>query len=363
MFPIFAPMARLFRQPTRLADGTLWLLAATHLVVAVSFLLVLLSVMPASAQGSSCGGRDLLTELRQDKSERYKELVAEAAAVPNGKGLLWKIEKDGIGPSYLLGTMHVTDPRVVVMPPAARKAAAAASTVVIESDEILDEKKATSALLMRPELSMFTDGSTISDHLTPEDAEKLKTGLKARGLSLAAVSRMKPWIIASFVALPACEISRKAAGASFLDKKIAEDAVAAGKSLVGLETLAEQLEAMASLPVDFHMQALIETLALGDRMSDVMETLTLLYLAGDTGMAMPMLKAVTEDLSVAPDAGYVEFEKRIITDRNKTMAERSAAILSKGNAFVAVGALHLPGQEGLVELLRTQGFTLTAIDG
>ena len=64
---------------------------------------------------------------------------------------------------------------------------------------------------------------------------------------------MKPWMIASFVALPACEMSRKAAGASFLDKKLAEDAKQ-GKSLKGLETLVEQLNAMDALPIEFHLR-------------------------------------------------------------------------------------------------------------
>ncbi|MFX5918460.1 TraB/GumN family protein, partial [Acinetobacter baumannii] len=91
------------------------------------------------------------------------------------------------------------------------------------------------------------------------------------------------------VALPACEFARKATGLSFLDKKLAEDAVANGKRLVGLETMVEQLTAMSELPMEFHLQALIETLELGDRMDDVMTTMTDLYVAGDIGMTMPML--------------------------------------------------------------------------
>jgi uncharacterized protein YbaP (TraB family) len=128
----------------------------------------------------------------------------------------------------------------------------------------------------------------------------------------------------------------------------------------GLETLAEQLQAMADLPVDFHLKSLIETLELGDKMSDVVETMTDLYLSGDIGMTMPMLK------TVSPEGGeeggdYAAFEQRVILDRNKVMAERAAPILAGGNVFMAVGALHLPGNDGLVELLRRQGFTVTAV--
>ncbi len=345
----------------RAGDLVLWLIASFHVVFAASLLFVLVSLAPAQgAEDVACPGTNLLTALKDSDPEAYAGVIREGAKTPNGRGVLWKIEKDGIEPSWLLGTMHVTDPRVLTMSDAARKALDAASTIVVESDEILDEKKAAAALLLHPELTMFTDGTTIADHLSAEEASRLETGLKKRGISMTAVARMKPWIISSFVALPACELARKAKGASFLDKYIAEDALKSGKQIVGLETFAEQLAAMAELPVEFHLQALIETLALGDKMNDIIETMTQLYLAGDIGLTMPMLKVVAPSEPGEEESGYAAFEKRIVLDRNKVMAKGSAPALAKGNAFIAVGALHLPGEEGLVELLRKQGYTLSA---
>ena len=340
------------------ADGTLWLIALLHVVLAASLVVALFFVAEADAQEAECGGSNVLTALAKSDPTKFATLEAEAAAVPNGKGIFWKIEKDGIAASWLLGTMHVTDPRVLALPAEAPAAFEAASTVIVESDEIVDEKKSAAAILMRPDLTMFPDNKTIADFLEPGDREQLEAGLKARGIPLTLVARMKPWMIASFVALPACEISRKATGASFLDKKIAEDAVSQGKTLKGLETLIEQLAAMDSLPTELHLRALIETLALGKTIDDVFATMTDLYLSGDTGMIMPMMRSVS-DKGSAEDFGYADFEQRIIVDRNKTMATRAEPILKDGGAFMAVGALHLPGKEGLVELLRAQGFTVT----
>lgn len=339
----------------------LWLVAAFHMLLAVALFAALFSARPAAAQDASCTGKNLLDELRQGDPARYAEAVKEADATPNGRGIFWKIEKAGMRPSWLLGTMHVTDPRVLVLPPGAQAAHDAADTIVIESDEILDEKKAAIALLAKPELTMFTDGTTIDKLLSPEDYKRLEAGLLQRGIPLAAVSRMRPWMISSAVALPACEIARKAKGAQFLDQKIAADAVAGGKQVKGLETLAEQLQAMADLPVEFHLKSLIETLELGDRMSDVVETMTDLYLSGDIGMTMPMLKTVSPEGS-EESSDYAAFEQRVILDRNKVMAERAAPILAGGNVFMAVGALHLPGKDGVIELLRRQGFTVTAVN-
>ena len=344
----------------RLADAGLWLLAAIHVLVALSFLVVLATLSPAHAQEPPvCGGADLLAKYEKEDPAGFARLRAEADAVPNGKGIFWKIEKDGQPASWLLGTMHVTDPRVLAMPEAARTAYAEAATVIVESDEIADEKKAGAAIMARPDLTMFTDGKSITDFLDKEDTEKLAEGLKRRGLSLSAVGRMKPWMIASFVALPACEIARKTAGAAFLDQRLARDALAGGKTLKGLETLIEQISALDSLPVEPQIQGLVQTVELGDTLKDVIETMSLLYLSGDTGMIMPMMRAAAPETD-EDAAAYADFEQRIIVDRNHIMAERAAPILSGGNVFMAVGALHLPGPEGVVELLRKQGFTVTA---
>ncbi|WP_425336130.1 TraB/GumN family protein [Sinorhizobium numidicum] len=346
----------------RAADSLLRLIVLLHVLMAASLVVALLSISNArAAEGTDCGGSNILTGLERTDPVRLAALRHEADEVPNGKGLFWKIERQGLAPSWLLGTMHVADPRVLAMPHGAADAFAEARTVVVESDEIIDEKKAATAILMRPDLTMFAGDKTIDDFLKPEDRSRLESGLKQRGISLPLVAKMKPWMIASFVALPACEFSRKAAGASFLDKKLAEDAVEQGKTLKGLETLVEQLSAMDSLPVELHLQALIETLALGKTIDDVMATTTDLYVSGETGMIMPMMKSVSEQVS-SGDFGYAEFEQRIIIDRNKTMAVRAEPILKEGNAFMAVGALHLPGNEGLVELLRQQGFTVTRVN-
>lgn len=346
----------------RLQDIGLWLLAALHVAVLASLVLVLGLLSTAdAAEETACHGNNLIDEMKAENPAAYQKIVAEGDKVENGKGIFWKIEKPGLSPSWLLGTMHVTDPRVLKMPDGAAAALAEARTVVIESDEVLDDKKAMAGILARPDLTMFTDGTSIESLLGKDDLALLETTLKSRGIPLSAVSRMKPWMLMSFVSLPACEMARKGEKTAFLDKKIALDAAAEGKTVKGLETFAEQLSAMASIPTDMHMKSLIETIKLGPKMDDIFETMTELYLSGDIGLTVPFLKQVAPD-EKGDDAGYAEFEELIVTRRNHNMAERAAPILAAGNAFIAVGALHLPGKEGLVELLKAQGYTLTRID-
>lgn len=346
-------------------DAVLWLLAALHITAVAILLATLLSLSEAQAAepATACSGSDILADMRKSDPQTLAKIEREAAAIPNSRGNLWRIEKTGTDASYLLGTMHVTDPRVLGLPAAAAAAFDKSATVILESDEILDERKIAASLMARPDLTMFLDGRSITDIMSPENAARLENGLKQRGIPLNAVSRMKPWMLLSFVSLPACEFARKAAGVSFLDKKLAQDATARGKRFVGLETMVEQLTAMSELSVDFQLQALIETLEMGERMDDVIETMINLYVGENIGMTTPLLKSLDPEKSKEEsEKGYAAFEQRIITDRNHVMAERAASELARGNVFMAVGALHIPGKQGLVELLRAQGFTLTRVE-
>ncbi len=335
------------------------LLTAVSLLFLAGFVAALLSAREAAA-AASCAGGDLLVAMQKDDPAKAAAIVAEAAKTPNGKGLLWSVEKDGRR-SYLYGTIHMTDPRVVTLGPAAAKAFDGARTVVIETTDVLDKASMTKALLSRPDLTMFTDGTTLTSLLPEGEVAAVEKALDERGIPLASVAKMKPWMLSAMLALPACELARQADGEPVLDMKLAEQAKADGKALRGLETAVDQLEAMASLPMAFHVTGLVDTLKLGDRVNDVVETMIVLYQKGDTGMFWPLFRAA---LPSSGDDGtsYAAFEETMVTARNHTMAERAAPILADGDAFIAVGALHLPGPQGLVELLRKAGYTVTAVN-
>ncbi len=353
-------------QATALADRaaslSLKLLAAGNVLFLISFLIVsALAVGQARAETAACTGQDMLAALAKDDPALLDEVSDEAGKTLNGKGLLWKLEKNGVEPSFLFGTMHMTDPRVTQLPPVAQKAFDASDIVVIETTDVLDQSKMMAALTAEPELMMFTDATTLSSLLSPRDAAAVSKALDERGIPAASVAKMKPWMLSAMIALPACELARKASGLPVLDVKLAEDAKDAGKDLKGLESAADQLRAMASLPMDFHMKGLVETLKLGDRADDVIETMIVLYEREDTGMFWPLFRAVLPN-GGDDEASYSAFEETMITSRNRTMAARAGSVLTEGNAFLAIGALHLPGPDGLIELFRSAGYTVSRVD-
>jgi uncharacterized protein YbaP (TraB family) len=351
-----APRTRSFS----FGSAGLWLIAGLHTLAALSLIFVLGWISPAkAADDPSCGGKNIIEQLRKEDPRGFADVEKDTANLKNGESVFWKIEKAGLKPSYLLGTIHLSDPRVIKLPNEAARDFDAADAVIVESDEIADKNAASAKLMARPDLSMFTDSHTIYDFLTPDQKAMLEKQLSERGIPLAAVAKMKPWVLSTFVALPTCELTRKAAGADFLDEKLTKDAMAAGKKVVGLETLTEQLEAMASVSMKTHVSGLIGVLKDPQRTKDLMETMIELYASGRPAMIGPLSEYVGK--MDADSADMAEFEKKMITVRNHHMADRAEATLDKGNAFMAVGALHLPGDEGLVSLLQQKGFTVTPV--
>ncbi|MET3662276.1 TraB/GumN family protein [Aquamicrobium ahrensii] len=350
--PAFADRAALF---------CLKLLAGLNLVFFLSFLIMLaLATGRAQAEAIACAGVDLMEKLERDDPAAYAKARQEADAVLNGKGVLWKLGKEGVAPSYLFGTFHLSDPRVIELPPAAQAAFDGAGTVVIETTDVLDPSRMMASMAGDPELMMFTGSETLTSQLSAEDAEVLGQALRARGIPPGSVAKMKPWMLLAMVAVPQCETDRRSAGQPILDIALAREAQEAGKKLGGLETAADQLRAMASLPMEFHMQGLMETIRLGDGINDMTETMIRLYQKGEVGMIMPMFNVVMPQ-QAQDSAGYAAFEEALINRRNKGMVEHGRHYLDGGNAFLAVGALHLPGPEGLVEGFRKVGYTVTMV--
>ncbi|MBL8584077.1 MAG: TraB/GumN family protein, partial [Rhizobiaceae bacterium] len=135
-------MSRALAIADRAALISLKALVVANFLFLLSFLFVAtLAIGQARAEAPACAGHDMLAELGSSDPAVLAKIESEAAATPNGKGLLWKIEKAGTAPSYLLGTMHMTDPRVTSLPPTAQAAFDKSQTVVIETTEILDQSK------------------------------------------------------------------------------------------------------------------------------------------------------------------------------------------------------------------------------
>ena len=326
----------------------------------MAWLSALLLLAPLSAvRAETCAGKNLLPELRQ--SGKLAALEAASAGTPDGEGKFYRIDRPGEPASFLYGTMHLSDPRLDLVP-AARTAFGAAEALVIETTDALDPATTGAMMLARPDLLYLPPGRKLRDILTGPQATAVTAQLEKLGVPAASVETLQPWFVAVSLMLPACETARLAQGEKPLDLGLAAEAKAAEKKVLGLESGGEQLEALASMTMDLQVASLVSTLALGDRLPDLFETMTQLYLEGRIALISPLVEVLMPPGSAALAREAGAFEQRLITDRNHRMAERLAPLLRPGGVFVAVGALHLPGDEGLVALLRAQGYRLTRLD-
>lgn len=315
---------------------------------------------PAWAAPEQCGGADMLTEFATRNPAAFEKVRAEAKALENTQALLWRVEGQGLAPSYLFGTMHLSDERITKLSPAVSKALTGAKAVVLEIGDLSPAALAGAVATSGADL-VYADGRSLADALDPDEFEKVKDVVTASGLPSEAARMLKPWLISTLLSISECERRKAASGAKVLDMQIAETAKASGIPVAGLETINEQLAALSGIPEDQQLQMLRVSLRYVDRTNDMMETMVQFYLRRDMGAAMPFQSALAQEMGI-PDSAFDGFRKSLLEDRNKRMSTAARPFLDRGNAFVAVGALHLPGETGLVALLREAGFTVVPIE-
>lgn len=312
------------------------------------------------AVAEQCGGTDMMKEFAGRNPAAYEKVRAEAKALSNTEALLWRVEGQGLQPSYLFGTMHLSDARITQLSPAVSKALTEAKAVVLEIGDLSPSALAGAVATSGADL-VYANGRSLADELSPDEFEKVKTVVAASGLPGEAARMLKPWLISTLLSISDCERRKAATGAKVLDMQLAETAKAAGIPVAGLETINEQLAALAGIPDEQQLQMLRVSLKYFDRTNDMMETMVQLYLRRDMGAAMPFQSALANEMGI-PDSAFDGFRKSLLDDRNARMSKAVRPYLDKGNAFVAVGALHLPGETGLVALLRKAGFTVSPVE-
>ncbi|MEM7463925.1 MAG: TraB/GumN family protein [Pseudomonadota bacterium] len=349
----------------RFADRAIQSMAFLHLVAGLLFLFTLTITSfslteTASATGQyACQGNNLVQQLEHEDPTKLAAIEAAAEEFQNGEAILWKISREGIEPSWLFGTMHSSDQRILGLMDRIKPQFQSATSVIIENTDSVEGKNSGAALAAMKKYAFLKAGATL-DNLVPEsDLPILKRELESRHMSWTSARHMQPWLVTASISIPVCDLKAKASGIPVLDAQIGAAAKAQGKTLIGLESVEEQFEAVSSIPFEFHINALNETLKLSHLSDDLMETTKALYLEGKIGWMLPLVRSFAPQTYTGK--GYAEFQKLLLTNRNHRMAERAAEHIEKGNAFMAVGALHLPGKEGLVELLRKSGFTLEPV--
>ncbi len=166
----------------------------------------------AGADVPVCTGIDLHAKLQREDPKAFAEVEAEAAKVKNGQSIFWKIERDGLEPSWLFGTAHVSDPRVTTLAPAVENAFRAASTVALELREIRDHQEMAVGAMRNARFMVMPAGKTLWD-VIPDDQEGLiRSHPNLQGGPGQMIFGYQPWVVATMISIPLCETEREQRG-------------------------------------------------------------------------------------------------------------------------------------------------------
>jgi len=270
------------------------------------------------------------------------------AARPFDQGRLWKVSKEDIPPSHIFGTMHSKDPRILHLPGVVMQAFTGAGTAIFETS-LKDNDIARSRALM-----LLPAGDSLRNRLGDARFGRLLGIAERYGLTADTLNRFKIWAAAAVISQPPPD---PATGQSItlLDKELEKSALQTGKRVLALESNDEQLAIFDAMPETVQIEYLDQAISENPRLNEELETLTSHYLAGRTGWIACDLEETLKTAS--PDLDRVMTEE-LIDKRNRRMVERMLPELKNGNAFVGIGALHLPGAEGVLFLLRKHGFSI-----
>jgi len=279
-------------------------------------------------------------------------LAATADEAAFSEGLLWRVQPPAGAPSFVFGTLHSSEASIATLPPPVAAAFAGART--LGTEVILD----VSAVMQLSRAMLLPSGERLDARLTMEQVARLKSAAAQYHLAFDTVTRFKPWAVMALFSFPPAEYARLAAGGKALDEQLQVDARATGKKLVGLETIDEQIDALGSASPADQLMLLDATLRQAPDIDRVFETLRKAYLARNV---LAVRAALDTPGDAADEAAARRFEATLVAARNRRMAERIRPLLAEGNAFIAIGALHLPGDDGVLSLLAAQGYAVTRV--
>lgn len=275
---------------------------------------------------------------------------AAAAGPPDGvqagpKHCLWRV-RSATNTVYLLGSIHIMRPDSYPLAVVIESAFASSSVAVFEVD--LSAGATADSALGALAAGALPEGRTLADVVSPTTYRLARERLAEAGYDLAAMQRMRPWMVATTVAL--AELRRAGySPADGIDQHFQRRAVDRGMRVIGLETVDEQLALFADLTPEEDEAFLVQTLSELATLIPQADQLTTAWQAGRT--------EEVEALLVEGFAAFPRLYERLVADRNRGWLPQIEALLAGDQrAFVAVGALHLVGERGVVELLEARGY-------
>ena|SRR5579871_4875813 len=263
------------------------------------------------------------------------------------KTLLWKISGNGLKkPSYLFGTMHILCADDAQLSDSLKEAIHKTDEVYFEID-LTDMKGMMNSL----KYMRMNDEKRLSDILSADDYAKVKAYFETHPtmLPFGMLERFKPLLISSIVE----ENDLDCKATNGMEMVIMKEAKDQNKKIHGLETAEFQSSLFDSIPYEKQAKDLVDYLDSSTQYKKMTDTLALAYKQQD-------LQRIDE-LTTKEDPSMSNYMDLMLYDRNRKWIRELKKIMIEKSVLIAVGAGHLPGEKGVINLLKKNGYKVTPV--
>jgi uncharacterized protein len=252
---------------------------------------------------------------------------------------------------YLAGSFHILRSSDYPLPPEFEAAYQRSTRIVFEVPPGQMEQPEVHTRLAL--MAVYEDGSTLQQHLTPRAYGKIEAFCRERGYPLTQFQSLRPWMLATTLMM--LEMQRLGLQPTegvdeFFDAKARQD----GKAIEGLETVDEQIAFLTLLDRGMDDELVIQTVGELEQLNAKLAALVNAWKTGD--------ERGLEELVLSEFKEYPRLYRVLIVERNQRWLQRIESYLTQpARAMVIVGAGHMAGPDGLLETLRTRGYTVAKL--
>lgn len=261
--------------------------------------------------------------------------------------LLWKISGNELtDSSYLFGTIHIIPKEEFFYTESMKSAFEASKKLIMEVD--LDVSFSDQLALMQK--MILPEKKSISSYMGKQEYDNLlsylKDSLKLSGMSLMTIQKLKPMLSFSVI------LEEKIKKAKVYEMHFMKLAKKRKMEVVGLETLDEQVSIIDNVPIDAQVQMLLEMTKSQDILKDYYEMLQI-YKNQEINKLYNYAKE---------DQELEKYTDELLVNRNQKWVSKLAKLMNEDVCFIAVGSGHLAGKDGLINLLRQEGYLLSPVN-
>ncbi|MPZ75416.1 MAG: hypothetical protein GEU77_02735 [Deltaproteobacteria bacterium] len=260
------------------------------------------------------------------------------------KNFLWKVHSEPHN-LYILGSIHVLKKENYPLKKSIEETFDSTNKLVLEIDLRRAKPELVEQLAIRK--GMNTDGTTLHQKVSKETYEMLAKRTKELGFDVAMLKPFKPWVVA--MTMVAMKLQKLGFDPNLgVDRYLAERAKRADKPTVGLETAEFQIGLFDQLSARDQERLLRQSMSDMDHLEENVDEIVQSWKTGDIDGVEKLLLAGMRD--------YPEIHQKVIDERNRRWVPQIENFLSGGEkALVVVGAAHLVGKNGVIELLKGRG--------